>query len=131
MAGESCDMNTNTCEEYGCRDTQLDCPIGEYCDTGSGDCYDDPYGSCDSCSYDQNLDDILALYFGETLQNRHCVQWDLGATTFYWLALCNINEGENACPRGFVCVEDIYDDPDTLVDACIGDCDYYRQKGYL
>ena len=132
MAGESCDVETNTCIEYGCRDTQLDCPIGDYCNRNSGDCYDDPEGTCDFCTEDQSYADQLELLFGGSLQDRHCVQWDAAGTTFYWLSLCNPNQGSEACPRGFACYENIYDPSSGLeVAACIGDCDYYRQEGYL
>ena len=132
LAGESCDMSSNTCEGYGCRDTQLDCEIGEFCNASSGDCYDDPYGTCDTCSYSENSDDILDLIiYGEVNGDRHCVQWDAAGSTFYWLALCNVNQGTDACARGFTCVPDIYGDATMRVDACIGDCDYYRQNGYL
>ena len=131
MAGESCNTDTNTCEDYGCRDTQLDCPIGQFCNASSGDCFDDPYGTCDMCTYNDNSNDIFELLLGGSLYDRHCVQWDQAGTTFYWLAICDVNDGADACARGFTCVPDIYGDSTMRVDACIGDCDYYRQNGYL
>lgn len=132
MAGESCDLQTNTCEEYGCRDTQLDCPIGDYCNQNSGDCYDDPHGTCDYCTYNDNYNDQIELLFGGSLQDRHCVQWDASGSTFYWLSLCNTNQGTEACPRGFTCYDNIYDPSAGIeVSACIGACEFYKQNGYL
>jgi len=129
MAGESCDLSSNTCEAYGCRDTHLDCEIGEICNANSGDCYDDPGGTCDSCTADENYDDQITLLFGGALSGQHCVQWD--TNVYYWLALCNPNAAVDSCARGFTCVEEIYGDPSFSVDACIGDCTFYIDNGYL
>ena len=30
-AGERCNTNSQTCEAFGCRDTELDCRAGEFC----------------------------------------------------------------------------------------------------
>lgn len=49
LAGFSCDLETNECEEYGCRSTQLDCEYGQYCDQVTGTCYDDDRGLCQTC----------------------------------------------------------------------------------
>lgn len=35
-AGEEC--TDNTCEDYGCRSTTLDCPVGTSCDSVTGNC---------------------------------------------------------------------------------------------
>jgi hypothetical protein len=38
IAGEECHPDYHTCEEYGCRSTELDCPVGHTCNTTTGDC---------------------------------------------------------------------------------------------
>ncbi len=47
LAGETC--NDGTCEAYGCRNTQLDCGYGEFCDPTTGQCYPDDSGACSVC----------------------------------------------------------------------------------
>lgn len=40
LAGENCNVESNTCEAYGCRSTTLDCPAGQSCDEATGDCFE-------------------------------------------------------------------------------------------
>jgi len=49
LAGETCDLDSNSCEAYGCRDTQLDCSYGQYCDVATGTCYDADAPLCEEC----------------------------------------------------------------------------------
>ena len=53
LAGDICEENT--CVEYGCRDTELDCSIAEYCDETTGECYQDSFDHCDVCDYNLSL----------------------------------------------------------------------------
>ena len=41
LPGDSCNTSTQVCETNGCRDTQLDCEIGEFCNVPTGECYED------------------------------------------------------------------------------------------
>ena len=40
---------------------------------------------------------------------------------------CDVSEGEEACPRGFQCVD--FDDGNPAV--CLGDCEFMTDGGYL
>ena len=156
FAGDSCNTSTQVCETYGCRDTQLDCEIGEFCNVPTGECYEDDQPHCRTCS----LNDLLYPVFGE-----ECLLWnetggnctvDLffgtqsgcpsdevcypvdpadpfnpNGTCYksYAVMSCDIN-AEEACPRGFSCVQLTYTDGSTT-DVCYGDCQYYRENGYL
>ena len=132
LAGEMCDVESNTCEPYGCRETELDCPVGDFCNQNTGECYDDPEGTCNTCSAAQNEAEQLELLFGGTLSGRHCVQWDEFATEFYYFKTCNPNGSGNDCPRGFACVPEVYDLYfGTPVNLCLGDCSYYREIGEI
>lgn len=53
LAGDSCDVSEQECEAYECRNTELDCDIGEFCDEVSGSCYDDAFDHCESCNAQQ------------------------------------------------------------------------------
>ena len=55
--------------------------------------------------------------------------------TAFAIKTCNASSDEEQCPRGFTCIPDIYNssqNPDApYLDACIGDCPYYLDNGYL
>ena len=130
LAGESCNTNNHSCELYGCRETALDCEIGQFCNTSSGECFNDSQSRCQSCTEANHTDDYLnVVLFGEQLTDRHCAPWS--ETEFFWLKICNPNGGDDECPRGFFCVDNIYDDVTFNVAACIGDCPFYVDNGYL
>ena len=96
LAGENCNIEARSCEEYGCRDTQLDCSYGEFCDEASGECYQDSAKNCEVCS----LWDLNACG-----ANGACFQFDaLDLLNGYCLIECNAAE-ENPCPRGFDCYD--------------------------
>ena len=138
FAGELCDLESNACVAYGCRNTELDCSVGEYCDTTTGSCYEDGFGHCQSCSYSEWQTGIASgecvVYSYD--ENSAC-QWDdwtqsgTGCDTSsvclpnYLLDPLNFSGGfcaqiykfktcqtssEEACPRGFTCYMDIYQD---------------------
>lgn len=90
-AGQSCNVDTNTCEDYGCRDTQLDCSIGYICNTNRGECEYAHDGHCDKCD---GLWDLCAN------PSAACLTFD-GIESFCFEP-CNISD-VNACPRGYVC----------------------------
>lgn len=58
VSGETC--NDGNCAPAGCRDTDLDCAYGEYCDVTTGQCYDAD-GVCDDCDPGSDTD-----CFGDT-----------------------------------------------------------------
>ena len=156
ISGDIC--QENVCVEQGCRDTELDCSIAEYCDTSSGECYKDSFDHCDSCSFTEWQSTIPGgecVVFGYD-ENRYC-NWNdatqsgsgcsstetclpvylldpfatSGGFCASILKLKNCSPGvEETCPRGFLCYEDIYND-NTNVHVCVGDCAYYKENGYI
>ena len=155
IAGDTCE--DNTCVSYGCRDTELDCSVAEYCDESTGECYEDSFGHCDSCDFNSWQNGIpggecVVLGYDE---NKYCAWDDFSQTgpgcdsnevclpsylldpfasggfcaTIYQLKLCSPGV-EDTCPRGFECREDIYGNQ-TNVNDCVGDCDYYKENGYI
>ena len=141
MAGETCDESTNTCGEYGCRDTELDCEYGEYCDTTTGECYPDDRNLCGTCDITAANNTCgpgaeCAAYGGDTCwTDADCAageSCDLFADGFYchrdWcLHQCDTNDA-NACPRGFSCTAAFVGDPTTF---CVADCEYLVDNGFL
>ena len=145
VAGEACNKQTNTCEAYGCRDTELDCALGEYCDTTTGECYADSRNHCDTCSYSYTNPSG-----GSCTNGTECMYWEVGdfcsndnqcdpgftcsevfwgvnyCTMDYCLAQCNANE-EEACPRGYVCAQLYLDDP---TNYCVADCEFMVESGF-
>jgi hypothetical protein len=111
--GQSCDI------DYG----GADCPIGEDCAIFEVD-------SASSCNSDANCPgdqvcDYIDLDGNGTGDGYFChSDFCFTAACFY---NCTPSEGEEACPRGFSCID--FDDGTTPV--CIGDCEFMTDGGYL
>lgn len=124
IAGEACDLASNTCESYGCRDTELDCAIGEHCSAVTGECTRDPKGHCDRCSPDPWGFDVQ----GTCRDNEaFCLTFD--GFDFFCLMQC-VDAPD--CPRGYECVatgEDFDFDgrPDSV---CLAYCPLLYDKGW-
>ena len=163
FSGEIC--QENACVTQGCRDTELDCEVGEFCDQSTATCYEDSFDHCASCDVDMWQNGIsgghCVLYNYD--QNKYC-DWNdftLSGTgcdahetclplylfdapdalfptqggfcsSIYSFKTCATSG--DVCPRGFSCRYNIYNNTDPLeenVDVCLGDCDYYRDNGFL
>ena len=96
QAGESCNVGTNTCEVYGCRDTNLDCAIGEVCSPVSGQCQYAHNGHCDTCEPDLLWGDVNG-----SCQDRDAFCLTFDGEDFFCFQECT--PGANDCPRGYVC----------------------------
>ncbi|MFK7929258.1 MAG: hypothetical protein AB8H79_13780 [Myxococcota bacterium] len=96
-AGEACETETNTCEVYGCRNTELDCAFGETCSAVSGECIYDNRGHCDSCTVD-----FWTGAQGDCPENgSFCLSFQGDAPDVAWCFLpCSTAQ---PCPRGYVC----------------------------
>ncbi len=141
IAGESCDEATNTCGEYGCRDTDLDCEYGEFCDTTSGECYPDTRDLCGGCDITVpnptcDVGAECAAYGGDSCNTDNdcpdgqaCDLFSDGKFCHMDVCLfqCNASDSE-ACPRGFSCTEAYVGDPTTY---CVADCEYLLENGFL
>jgi len=145
-AGETCNTESKECEEYGCRTTQLDCEIGEFCETDEssqdfGECYEDTRDHCQTCdSGDRNAcsnnSDCWIFEVGDTCRgDSDCPSGqscDLMSDFSFrchvdrCLVECNTNQPDS-CPRGFAC-QDITGLGD---ERCVADCTYLDEEGYL
>jgi hypothetical protein len=136
VAGEVCGAETHECESYGCRDTNLDCELGEYCDQTTGNCYPSNEGHCDSCDiWDTNScgPDGSCYYFGgETCfsdsdcpSGQFCDPMGFFCHVDFCFLDCNPN-AEDACPRGYSCL-----DATGMGDnICFADCEWMQENGY-
>lgn len=105
-AGERCD--DNECEPYGCRDTQLDCEYGQFCDQVTGQCYDSDFQECTrTCD----------LTVEGSCGGDYCLATEINGS-------CNYNYGGTDCPSGNECVLSAVDE----ASFCFADTDC--QSGY-
>jgi hypothetical protein len=142
IAGETCNEAVHECEGYGCRDTHLDCDLGEYCDSSTGECYLSDEGHCASCDREDfqscGLDGSCTAHDdgtecwgdgdcpgGQTCEGGELSEGIPGNCSLY---LCEIScdpEEDEPCPRGFSCVPS----PDSG-NICFGDCMWMYESGY-
>ena len=156
VSGEKCEENA--CVEQGCRDTELDCEVAEYCDQSTETCYADSFdhcGSCDVATWQAGIPGGECVVYNYD-QDKYC-NWNESAlsgtgcdahetclplylldpflssggfcSTIYKFKTCATGSTD-ICPRGFSCRYDVYGDG-TNIDICLGDCDYYRANGFL
>jgi hypothetical protein len=145
FAGEECNLENRSCVSYGCRSTELDCAVGEFCDTDAnsntfGECYKDDRNHCKVCDVDRNncpngMDCFMFEQGNSCYSDNDCANgWtcDLFADfNFYChrdrcLSTCKPNQ-KDSCPSGFSCGDtsgfgDYY---------CIADCAYLKENGHL
>ncbi len=110
-AGESC-SEEGTCLAYGCRNTNLDCEIGEVCDpdtreceradglhcqfcTGAGDWEFADQGTLDPC------DDEWTGHGACGGEGAQCRGFEQGGAE-YCMVPCG---ADDACPRGYTCID--------------------------
>ena len=98
-AGDECNVEEKVCESYGCRSTELDCEVGEFCNPTTTECYQDTRGHCMTyCDWND-------LMFGTN--DGLCVNYDSGSGS------CQVNSSgqESGCSGGAICYPD---DPTSL-----------------
>lgn len=118
IAGEVCNVEANSCEAYGCRDTQLDCYYNEFCNTRNGQCELSDEAHCKPCT---------GLSTSECGDGGDCWSFvDAKGNTdgTYCLVEC---ESDADCPRGYSC----YDVSGQGHVRCGGSCSLYEEFGYL
>ena len=155
LAGDAC--VENTCTTQGCRSTELDCEVGEYCDTSTQSCYEDSFDHCGSCDFNQWQSGIsggeCVVYSYDEFSYCNWDSWTQTGTgcrasesclpmylidplasnggfcaSIYKFKTCSPGV-EDTCPRGFNCIADIYGDGSNT-NVCISDCDYLISNGY-
>ena len=96
IAGESCNADTRECQVDGCRDTNLDCELGQYCDQTTGECYDSDERHCTTCTEDN-------VYISPP-NNGICTLGESGAS-----CTIDIMFNTNGCSNAEVCFPDDFD----------------------
>lgn len=82
--GSTCDIETKTCLEDACTNTEIDCDYREFCNTATGDCYDAGSQYCNFCNYEP----------GECGDDRNIC----------YAHYCGVDCSEGQpCPSGFEC----------------------------
>jgi hypothetical protein len=79
--GFSCNLDEQVCEKEACEETAVDCGYREFCNTGTGDCYDAGDQYCRSCTEDNQC----------------------GDGNICWAGYCGVDCTYNDCPGGFTC----------------------------
>lgn len=85
-AGQTCNVSTNSCQAYGCRDTELDCAYGEFCTNGS--CVADTAPHCDG-----SCDPFTPNSCGA---GNACAAWNLHGS-------CNLSNNDSDCGNNQYC----------------------------
>lgn len=81
--GATCDIDTKTCADVACEDTQIDCGYRQFCNKATGDCYDAGDQYCKFCDY----------------QPGEC-----GGTNLCYAHYCGVDCSQGQpCPSGFEC----------------------------
>ncbi len=119
-AGETCQTDTRTCEAYGCRSTELDCPAGSNCDEVTGEC--NPVDICGSC----NVNNVNSCQGGPG-NKQYCLPYDDMTE-----GNCYNECGQGGdCPSGFTCIPDVMISLLQYADICYADCPWLMENGYL
>lgn len=104
LPGDRCNTETATCEPEGCIDTEVDCHFGQFCNQGTGDCYDAADTYCKRCDTDSQCGEGNLCFYG------------------YCAVSCS---GGRECPAGYSC-EDVTDQfGNPLARVCITFCEQY------
>jgi len=79
------------CVENGCRNTSLDCGLGQFCNELTGECFDAGGAYCHTCEVDSDCGgSSFCLDIGAPGGQRYC------------LVDCSMGQ---ECPRGYPCVD--------------------------
>ena len=145
------------CEEYTCRDTVLDCEPGEYCMENG--CTPTSFPMCEPCDYldfatgvNGGICAVVDVEYEfpcewEFEQNRplsncpdhlQCIPQSIldpnmmGGMCAETQHLKRCSD-DTPCPRGFRCYDNIFrsSDPNNQVSACLGNCEFFVEEGYL
>jgi len=116
LAGEECNTEAHKCVSYGCRNTTLDCEVGQVCNESTATCEDDPRAHCKPCSFTGS---------SPCGSRGQCFQFEAGDTSGYCLMECRPADAD--CPAGFGC-EDVSGYGDWY---CFAWCPYLDDNGWI
>ena len=116
FAGDSCDKDAGECETYGCRTSELDCGIGEFCNEMTSECYADNRDHCKSnCTWDE-------VIYGENTVGE-CANFDAGSGS----CMGDFYGSQSGCSGGALCWPDNLDDQNGYFQQIPGTCiTFYR-----
>ncbi len=111
--GETC--SGATCEARKCLSSNIDCDVGQYCDVGTGECFDAAGLYCAPCSD--------TTYSSDCGGGGNLCRYLYGNGPFCFPSC----EGGLECPAGYSCIPlSAYGDVVTYV--CVTLCDYIEQS---
>jgi len=111
--GNLCNLETGTCEEQGCTDTQIDCGYKEFCNKATGDCYDAGNVYCRPCD-PQNV--IADCNGGDGDGQNQC-----------WNNYCTVDcSNGRECPSGFQCYPFVDRSGNVIAFQCLTYCWLYE-----
>ena len=134
LAGSECNVGAHVCEAFACRDTNLDCNFGEFCDSVFGECVPDPVAHCQDCGNASSAGTCgeagTCLYgrVADACTAGGCPSGQICDSGLCYAAVCIEDcdpDAVDACPRGFACTflgRGSY--------GCYADCDYLELNGY-
>jgi hypothetical protein len=107
-----CNTESNACKKRGCRDSNLDCGFGEYCDTSSGTCYDASGYYCRECQDDADCGGNGNICLGFGAYGSYC-----GVTC----------ESTLDCPSAYECLPVSDASGNIFTNQCVTYCWMYIQ----
>ena len=95
-------------------------------DSGSGSCMVDYNGNQSGCGGG-------AVCYPNDPSDPNWIWGSIPGTCieFYKLLYCDANSSQEQCPNGFACSPLYYTDGSQTNPVCIGDCQFYKDNGYL
>jgi len=104
-----CDVEQRECIQPGCRNTKLDCGVGEFCNELSGECFDAGNAYCRPCERDEDCGSLganICLRFGGQLD-----------------AYCGVDcANGQECPAGYTCLRVSTSGSTTIAYQCLAAC---------
>lgn len=142
LSGQTCNAQSHACVDAGCRNTELDCPVGTLCDAVTGSCYEPTPPVCvqecdvaggNSCARGTTCS--VSSTAETCRRDADCEQgWSCDRFTDgnsychkdYCMPTCQVSADDPGCPAGFACFDDGLGGG-----VCVADCVWLEEGGYL
>jgi len=107
-----CDQDAKRCITPGCRSTELDCNVGEFCNALTGECYDAGGMYCAECESREDCNG------GNPDGPNWCLRMGGNSQTY-----CGVDCSQGQpCPRGYDCLRVITVGQVTVAYQCAAPC---------